>query len=79
MVVFTGFTARSASLCPKDTKQEFETRFAAEIGMGHLEIPAKKRKGPQDYMENNVLTLVLPTKLIKEVTRRCKNSPVIVR
>ena len=41
------------TLCPKDNKL---TRFAAELSMAHFEIPEKKKKGPQNYMENNVLT-----------------------
>ena len=49
--------------------------------MGHLEIPAKKRKGPQDYRENNVLTRCVTyevdkrdNKEVQELTSDCKVS-----
>ena len=47
--------------------------------MGHLEIAEKKKKGPQDYMENNVLTLCVTYRWIEGITKRYKNSTVIVR
>ena len=49
--------------------------------MGHLEIPAKKKKGPQDYMENNVLTHCVTyqvdkrdNKEVQELNSDCKVS-----
>ena len=80
MVVFTGFTAHFASLfVPRITNKSL--RHALPLNLVWVIWRYQQRKGKDHRITWRImfLPIVLPTRLIRGITRRYKNSTVIVR